>query len=166
MRTAYWKKYQNLNQDIAQKVIEVKNIFSKQNLKSIWVHDNHLLLVPYFLKKSFFEANIGFFFHSPFPSSDIFRMFRYRVQVLHSLLSCDLVGFHLFEYARNFFKSCHRLLGLEYEFRMGGYLCINFHGKNVVIRVSHVGVDQEFVEELMKSKKYRNILKSFKDQLA
>ena len=77
-----------------------------------------------------------------------------------------MVGFHLYEYARNFFKTCHRLLGLEYEFRMGGYLSVNFHGKNVMIRVSHVGVDQEFIEEIIKSKKYKTILKAFQTQLA
>jgi hypothetical protein len=52
-----------------------------------------------------------------------------------------LVGFHLFEYARNFLMTCHRLLNLEYEFSRGGYLGINNHGKNVMVRVSHVGFD-------------------------
>jgi trehalose 6-phosphate synthase/phosphatase len=69
------------------------------------------------------------------------------------------VGFHLFEYARNFFKTCHRLLGLEYEFSRGGFLGINFHGKNVMIRVNHIGIDENFLEEIMKSKAYRKELK-------
>lgn len=56
-------------------------------------------------------------------------------------MSCDLIGFHLFEYARNFFKSCHRLMGLDCEFRRGGYLGINYFGKNVMIRVSNIGID-------------------------
>ena len=132
------------------------------NTKMIWVHDTNLLMVPYLIKKSYNEANIGFFFHSPFPSSDIFRIIPFRLLILQSLLACDLVGFHLFEYARNFFKSCHRLMGLDYEFRRGGYLGINYHGKSVMIRVSHIGVDQEYIGEMMKSKVYRKLVASFK----
>lgn len=48
----------------------------------IWIHDNNLLMVPQYIKKSFPDSNIGFFFHSPFPSSDIFRMFQFRFEVL------------------------------------------------------------------------------------
>lgn len=89
-------------------------------------------------------------------------MFQFRFEILNSLLQCDLVGFHLFEYARNFLMTCHRLLGLEYEFMRGGYLGINNHGKSVMIRVSHVGIDEDFFEELLKSKQYRRLIKAFK----
>ena len=68
----------------------------------------------------------------------------------------------MFEYARNFFKTCHRLLGLDYEFRRGGYLGINFHGKSVMVRVSHIGVDEKFFEEIIKSSTYRKLVKAFK----
>ena len=71
-------------------------------------------------------------------------MFTFRHEVLQSLLTCDLIGFHLFEYARNFLMTCHRLLGLEYEFSRGGYLGINFHGKNIMVRVSHIGIEDSY----------------------
>ena len=119
-------------------------------------------MVPLYIKKRFIEANIGFFFHTPFPSSGIFRMFQNRIEILNSLLHCDLVGFHLFEYARNFLMTAHRMLGLEYEFIRGGYLAINNHGKNVMIRVSHIGIDEDFFENLLKSKNYRKQVKLIK----
>ena len=115
-------------------------------------------MVPYYTKKIIPDANIGFFFHSPFPSSGIFRMFSFRFDILNSMLSCDLVGFHLFEYARNFLLTCHRLLGLEYEFSRGGYLCINFHGKNIMIRVSHIGIDDSYFADLFKSRTYKTLV--------
>lgn len=51
--------------------------------------------------------------------------------------------------------TCHRMLGLEYEFLRGGYLAINNHGKHVMIRVSHIGIDPDFFEDILKSKNYR-----------
>lgn len=137
--TQYWKEYTTVSQNIAAMISKVKSDYP--TIKMVAIHGNNLIMVPYYVKKLHTDTNIGFFFHSPFPSSDIFRMFKFRLDILQSLLSSDLVGFHLYEYARNFFKSCHRLLGLNYEFRRGGYLGINFHGKNVMIRVSHISID-------------------------
>lgn len=162
----YWNSYLFINKAFANKVIEVKNIFASQHPKMIWVHDIHLLMVPIYVKKTFPEANIGFYLHTPFPSSDIFRMFQFRFDILQSLLQCDLIGFHLFEYARNFFKSCHRLMGLDYEFSRGGYLGVNFHGKNVMLRVSHIGIDESFVEELVRSKTFKKLVSAMQTQLS
>ena len=80
-------------------------------------------------------------------------------------MHCDLVAFHLFMYARNFFKTCNRICGFEIEFRRGGFLGINFHGKHVMIRVSHIGIEERFIEELIGSKKYRTYEKKLKDEL-
>lgn len=59
----------------AAKIIEVKNMFGSQNVKQVWIHGDQLLMVPLYCKKKFVDANIGLFFHTPFPSSGIFRMF-------------------------------------------------------------------------------------------
>ena len=118
-------------------------------------------MVPLYIKKAFSEANLGFYFHTPFPSTGIFKVFQFRYEILNSLLLCDLVGFHIFEYARNFIMTCHRLLNLDYEFSRGGYLGINNHGKNVMIRVSHAGIDERFVEDLMKQNTYRRLAKAY-----
>mmetsp|Transcript_57649 Transcript_57649/g.79161 ORF Transcript_57649/g.79161 Transcript_57649/m.79161 type:complete len:114 (+) Transcript_57649:938-1279(+) len=107
----------------------------------VWVHDTYLLLVPYLVKRKDIRSSIGFFMHSPFPSSDIYKMFPYRNEVLKSLICCDLIGFHIYEYARNFFTACRRVLGLNHEFKKGGFLGIEAYGRNVMLRVSHIGVE-------------------------
>lgn len=104
---------------------------------------------------------MGIFFHMPFPSSGVFKMLRFRIDLLKSLLCADLIGFHLFEHARNFMICTHRLMGLDYEFRPGGYLGIKYHGKMVMVRVRHIGIDENMVQNLMKDKKYNNLLKGF-----
>ena len=69
-------------------------------------------------------------------------------------MHCDLIAFHLFMYAQNFFKTCSRLCGYELEFLKGGHFGINFHGKHVMIRVSHIGIERQFLEKLHKSRKF------------
>ena len=105
------------------------------------------------------NANIGFFFHSPFPSSDVYKMFPYRNEVLKSLLSCDLIGYHIFEYAHNFYTSCRRILGLNQEFKRGGFLGIEYFGRTVLLRISHIGIQEQDIIESMESKEYKEFVK-------
>jgi trehalose 6-phosphate synthase/phosphatase len=101
------------------------------------------MMVPKLIKRHNIEATIGIFMHSPFPSSDVFKMLPKRIEVLSALVCCDLIGFHLFEHARNFFTACRRVLGLNHEFKKGGFLQIECNGRPIMIRVSHIGVDVE-----------------------
>ncbi|GAA5976982.1 hypothetical protein JCM21900_005922, partial [Sporobolomyces salmonicolor] len=59
------------------------------------------------------EVQIGFFLHTPFPSSEVFRTLPVRREILLGILNCDLIGFHTYDYARHFLSSVSRLLGLK-----------------------------------------------------
>jgi len=56
---------------------------------------------------------VGWFLHTPFPSSEIYRTLPVREEVLRAVLKADLIGFHTYDYARHFISSCTRILGLE-----------------------------------------------------
>lgn len=155
----YWGAFNHVNQRVAQKIVEIRH---EIRCKTVWIHNCQLIMVPFHLKKQFEQANIGFYFHQPFPSSAHFRIHKYRFEILKSLLSCDLVAFHLFMYARNFFKTCNRLLGYDLEFLKGGYFGVNFHGKVVMIRVSHIGVEESFIKELTETKDYKKFESIFR----
>lgn len=58
----------------------------------VWLHDYHLLVLPSLLRKRFNRIRLGLFLHSPFPSSEIFRTFPRREEILRSLLNADLLG--------------------------------------------------------------------------
>jgi len=47
----------------------------------------------------------------------------------------------MFEYARNFYTGAARLLDLKKSFRQGGILGLEYHGRFIPLRVSHIGVD-------------------------
>lgn len=128
----------------------------------IWVNNMHLLLVPMYIKRHDIHANIGFYLHTPFPSSDIFRTSVYRMEIMKSLLCCDVVGFHIFEYARNFMAVCQKLLKLEVHVKKGGFILVEYHGRNVSLKVNHVGINMEDVQIMIKSQDFLN----FKYQLS
>ena len=100
--------------------IEVNRLFAKtvaadvQDNDLVWVHDYHLMLLPTMLRReigtSKKNVKIGFFLHTPFPSSEIFRTLPVRNEILLGLLKCDLIGFHTIDYARHFLNSCEKLL--------------------------------------------------------
>jgi trehalose 6-phosphate synthase len=56
------------------------------------------------------NVKIGFFLHTPFPSSEIYRILPVRNEILEGVLHCDLLGFHTFDYARHFLSCCSRIL--------------------------------------------------------
>lgn len=77
----------------------------------IWIQGYQLMLVPSCLTRRLKSpVRIGFFFHTPFPSSDVFRILPCRLSrplsrvgrdsFLRSVLSVNHIGFHLYEYLR------------------------------------------------------------------
>lgn len=89
---------------------------------------------------------IGFFLHTPFPSSEIYRILPVRREILLGVLQCDLIGFHTYDYARHFLSSCTRILGLETQ--PNG---IEFDGRYCQVGTYPIGIDpNQFIEGLQK----------------
>jgi trehalose 6-phosphate synthase/phosphatase len=58
----------------------------------IWCHDYHLMFLPKCLKDHDINMKVGWFLHTPFPSSEIYRTLPSRSELLRSVLCADLVG--------------------------------------------------------------------------
>ncbi|KAI8013047.1 Alpha,alpha-trehalose-phosphate synthase [UDP-forming] 1 [Camellia lanceoleosa] len=82
-------------------------------LSDVWCHDYHLMFLPKCLTEHNSDMKVGWFLHTPFPSSEIHRTLPSRSNLLHAVLAADLVGFHTYDYARHFVSACTRILGLE-----------------------------------------------------
>lgn len=138
-----WKSYVSANKIFADRVSEVLN----PDHDYVWIQDYHLLILPTFLRKRFHRVKLGFFLHSPFPTSEIYRALPVRDEILRGLLNCDLVGFHTFDYARHFLSCCSRLLGLEYKSKRG-YIGLDYYGRNVNIKILPVGIHMGQIESV------------------
>ncbi|KAF9316164.1 threalose-6-phosphate phosphatase [Podila horticola] len=114
-----WEDYVFVNQKFADAIVE-----QYQTGDIIWIHDYHLLLVPHMLRQKLPGAAIGFFFHAPFPSSEIFRCLPKRVEILNGLLGC-----------------CTRVNG--YESTPRG---VDAKGSTVWVGTFPIGIDAERVE--------------------
>ncbi|EFJ35313.1 trehalose phosphate synthase [Selaginella moellendorffii] len=130
-----WQAYLSVNKLFADKVMEIIS----PDEDYVWVHDYHLMVLPTFLRKRFNRIRLGFFLHSPFPSSEIYRTLPVREHILRALLNADLIGFHTFDYARHFLSCCSRMLGLNYESKRG-YIGLEYYGRTVGIKIMPVGI--------------------------
>ncbi|KAL3834940.1 hypothetical protein ACJIZ3_009676 [Penstemon smallii] len=130
-----WQAYVSVNKIFADKVMEV--ITPDDDF--VWVHDYHLMVLPTFLRKRFNRVKLGFFLHSPFPSSEIYRTLPVRNELLRALLNADLIGFHTFDYARHFLSCCSRMLGVSYQSKRG-YIGLEYYGRTVSIKILPVGI--------------------------
>lgn len=81
----------------------------------VWIHDYNLWLVPKYLRQLNPTLRIAFFHHTPFPAPDVFSILPWRDEIVESLLDCDLVGFHVPRYAKNFADVARTLHGAEVE---------------------------------------------------
>ncbi|GAB4839826.1 Probable alpha,alpha-trehalose-phosphate synthase [UDP-forming] 9 [Ancistrocladus abbreviatus] len=155
-----WQAYVSANKIFADKVMEVINPEDDY----VWVHDYHLMVLPTFLRKRFYRVKLGFFLHSPFPSSEIYRTLPVREEILRGLLNCDLVGFHTFDYARHFLSCCSRMLGLDYESKRG-HIGLDYFGRTVYIKILPVGIHMGRLESVLNqpctSAKVREIQEQF-----
>jgi len=140
-----FQAYVRANKLFADKVMEAINTDDDY----VWVHDYHLMLLPTFLRKRLHRIKLGFFLHSPFPSSEIYRTLPVRDEILKSLLNADLIGFQTFDYARHFLSCCSRLLGLHYESKRG-YIGIEYFGRTVSLKILSVGVHVGRLESVLK----------------
>jgi trehalose 6-phosphate synthase/phosphatase len=73
------------------------------------------------------------------------------VEILKSLLCCDLIGYHLFEYARNFFASCRKILQLNTVTKKGGFIGVEYNGRTVLLKVNHIGINQDDIYNMTRS---------------
>ncbi|KAI8910398.1 glycosyltransferase family 20-domain-containing protein [Gorgonomyces haynaldii] len=136
--SVYYRHYTKVNELFSNVIYE-----TYQEGDIIWIQDYHLLLLPAMLRKRLPSAKIGFFLHTPFPSSEIFRCLPNRTEILSGVLGSNLIGFQTYSHARHFISSCTRVLGLESS--PGG---VDFHGVNVSIGIFPIGIDLPRVESL------------------
>ncbi|CAA7267085.1 unnamed protein product [Cyclocybe aegerita] len=91
-------------------------------------------------------VKIGFFLHTPFPSSEIYRILPVRREILLGVLYCDLIGFHTYDYARHFLSSCTRILSLP-TMPNG----VEFEGRLAHVGTFPIGIEPgSFIENLKK----------------
>ncbi|CAL5866603.1 uncharacterized protein PFLUO_LOCUS812 [Penicillium psychrofluorescens] len=127
----WWADYLRLNQLFADRIAE-----EYQEGDVVWVHDYHLFLLPSLLRQRIPNIYVGFFLHSPFPSSEFVRCLAKRKEVLTGVLGANMIGFQTFSYSRHFSSCCTRVLGFE-----SNYAGVDAYGAHIAVDVFPIGID-------------------------
>ena len=130
---AGWDAYAQVNEAFAEVVVREYGPGD-----TIWVHDYQLMLLPMLVRQRCPDARIGFFLHTPFPSSEVFRILPWRQQLLTGLLGADVIGFHTFAYMRHFLASLLHVQGVEAEVDR-----VRVDQREVKVGVFPMGIDAE-----------------------
>lgn len=48
------------------------------------------------------------------------------------------------------------------DYSNGGFMSVNYHGRIVGVRVSHIGIDEEFIAHIMSQSAYKKDVDKFK----
>jgi trehalose 6-phosphate synthase/phosphatase len=148
-----WEAYVEINERFAQVVSEYV-----QDGDRIWIHDYHLMLLPQILRERYPSIKIGFFFHTPFPSSEVFRCHPRRQELISGVLGADLVGFHTFGYLRHFRSVALRLMGLESD--MDHIL----HDNSITrLGVFPIGINSGKFEDQLQTDEWKSTYNAYKD---
>ena len=104
----YFEAYQAANRLFYEKLIEVI-----QPGDTIWVQDYQLMLLPNLIRENYPDNKVGFFFHIPFPSYELFRTLpvTWRKAMVDGILGSDVVGFHTNDYVEYFLKAARLVSG-------------------------------------------------------
>ena len=85
-----WEAYKRINQRFAEAIVD---IYEPGDL--ILIQDYYFMLLPLLLRQKLPSAQISFFLHAPFPTSELFRVLVVREELLKGLLGADLIGFQV-----------------------------------------------------------------------
>jgi trehalose 6-phosphate synthase/phosphatase len=149
-----WQRYVEVNERFAEGILAHCEPDTR-----VWIHDFHLMLVPAMLRAREPRLSIGFFLHTPFPSSEVYRLLPAREQLLRGVLGADYVSFQIGDYARHFRSSCLRILGLDSE---PDWLEVD--GRRVGIGVDPIGIDVEGFRETLAEKETARLFTELEQQ--
>ncbi|KAJ9480551.1 hypothetical protein VN97_g13004 [Penicillium thymicola] len=133
----WWADYVRLNQLFADRIVQ-----EYQEGDVVWVHDYHLFLLPSLLRQRVPNIYVGFFLHSPFPSSEFVRCLAKRKEILEGVLGANMIGFQTFSYSRHFTSCCTRVLGFE-----SNSAGVDAYGAHVAVDVFPIGIDARSIQK-------------------
>ncbi|MBI5530972.1 MAG: trehalose-6-phosphate synthase [Candidatus Doudnabacteria bacterium] len=97
-----WLQYRKVNGKFAQALLaEIKNV----QRPVILIQDYHFALLPEMIKNSRPDAEVGMFWHIPWPNAEVFSVCPWRKEILEGMLGADVLGFHTQQYCNNFLET-------------------------------------------------------------
>ncbi|GHC59107.1 bifunctional alpha,alpha-trehalose-phosphate synthase (UDP-forming)/trehalose-phosphatase [Roseibacillus persicicus] len=151
----WWDSYKAVNQKFADVILSIA-----QDGDMIWIHDYHLFLLPELLRGTNMNLRVGFFLHTPFCSSEVFRVLPHRAELLRGVLGADIIGFHTSSYLRHFRSTLLRVLGKESEMDS-----IWYGGREVRLLAAPIGHNHLGFQKCMEREDFGEIVAEHREEL-
>ena len=153
----YFSAFQTINKKFANMIhnfIQIKDL--------LMINDIGLCLIPNSLMQKNLYSRVGIYFHMSFPSSDVFKALPKSDALIKSVLLCDVIGFHVFNYARNFLTVLNRDFGIYYEIKHNGFITLNYLGKYIILHIMHAGIDMDSIIKITNNNEYNSYIEKYK----
>ena len=104
-RKENWIMYKHVNRKFAQALLrELKDV--EQPI--VLIQDYHFALLPQMIKEGRPDAQVGIFWHVPWPSPEAFSVCPWRKEILKGMLGADIVGFNTQQFCNNFISTAEK----------------------------------------------------------
>lgn len=148
-----WDSYQYVNSKFAEAIGE--DIGTSKKTPIVMLQDYHIYLTPKIIRKQHPDILMSQFVHIPFPPPEIFQQLpnHMQIEILGSMLTNDVLGFHIPRYMNNFFQTIKLILPNALVNEMTGDILYDGHVCHV--RTYPISVD---VKTLQKHAKNPNVI--------
>ncbi|MGZ7068281.1 MAG: alpha,alpha-trehalose-phosphate synthase (UDP-forming), partial [Methanobacterium sp.] len=140
-----WDSYQYVNSKFADAIGEDLNTSKK--IPIVMLQDYHFYLTPKFIREQHPDVLMSQFVHVPFPPPEIFQQLpnHMQLEILDSMLTNDVLGFHIPRYKNNFLQTVRQILPNALVDDKAGDILYNGHVCHV--RTYPISVDVETLQK-------------------
>jgi trehalose 6-phosphate synthase/phosphatase len=110
-RAGDWRAYEEVNAKFAEVVAAESNTDNPV----ILIQDFHFALLPQLIRQKIPKATIALFWHIPWPNAETFGVCPWKREMLHHMLSADILGFHTRYHCQNFLDSVDRFVECQID---------------------------------------------------
>jgi len=139
-----WDSYQYVNSKFAAAIVDEVNNCEKTPI--VMLQDYHIYLTPSLIRKQHPDVLMSQFVHIPFPPPEIFQQLpdHMQIEILESILTNNVLGFHIPRYMNNFLETIKQILPDAYVDEVMGDILYNGHVCHV--RTYPISVDIETLQ--------------------
>ncbi|MBI3305807.1 trehalose-6-phosphate synthase [Candidatus Nomurabacteria bacterium] len=129
-----WLMYKQVNGKFAESLLkEIRNV----SQPIVLVQDLHFALLPSIIKKSRPDAQVGLFWHHPWPSPEQFSICPWRNEIIKGMLGADVIGFHIQQHCNNFLETVGQEIESIIDFER---FSVTHNGHTTIIRPFPISV--------------------------
>jgi len=140
-----WDSYQYVNSRFAAAIGE--DVRNSKKTPIVMLQDYHIYLTPRLIREEHPDVLMSQFVHIPFPPPEIFQQLpnHMQIEILESILTNDILGFHIPRYKNNFLRTVKQILPQALVDDMVGDILYNGHVCHV--RTYPISIDLETIQK-------------------